>query len=87
MYPDLSLIIFCTVALAFGISGAVLARNRGRSIILWGVVCTIFPVFLLVIWYEKPTREVKGGFRRCRSCGEYYRWQRKECTYCGTPAA
>ena len=74
------------------LGGAWLARNRGRNILIWSVLCAIFPIFLMVIFFEKPLREVPGGFKRCTSCGEYIKWQATACKYCkaevsSTPSA
>jgi membrane protease YdiL (CAAX protease family) len=65
------------------IVGGVLARNRGRSIVGWGVLCAVFPIFLLVLYFKHPLEEVPGGFRRCGSCGEFIPWKRAACKYCG----
>ena len=53
------------IPIAFALVGATLARNRGRNIVGWGVLSAIFPIFLMVVYFEKPLREVPGGFRRC----------------------
>jgi len=66
-----------------GVIGGVFAYNRGRSVIGWCVICALFPVFLLVIYFHKPLKEVPGGFKRCSSCGEYLKWQDATCKYCG----
>jgi len=70
------------VPIAFALTGATLARNRGRNIVGWAVLCAIFPIFLLVVYFERPLREVRGGFRRCASCGEFIISQASVCKYC-----
>ncbi|HEY6008181.1 MAG TPA: hypothetical protein VIU40_07635 [Geobacteraceae bacterium] len=79
--PEYTLILIMLVPC---VVGAYLAHHRGRNIIGWGVLCALFPVFLLVIYFNKPLREVPGGFRRCGSCGEYIPWKSATCKYCGT---
>jgi hypothetical protein len=67
------------------IAGGWLARNRGRNIPLWAALSAIFPIFLMVIYFEKPLREVPGGFRRCPGCGEFVPWKSASCKYCKHP--
>lgn len=62
--------------------GAILARNRGRNIVVWAALSAFFPIFLMVVYFEKPLREVPGGFRRCTSCGEFIKWKATACKYC-----
>lgn len=78
-------LVFLLILVIPGIVGGMLAANRGRNFLGWSLACAIFPIFLLVIYFEKPVREVEGKFRRCGSCGEYYRWRDPSCKYCGTP--
>lgn len=66
-----------------GVIGGVLAYKRGRSVIGWCAICALFPVFLLVIWFNKPLKEVPGGFRLCPGCREYIKWKDATCKYCG----
>ncbi|HEY6837672.1 MAG TPA: hypothetical protein VI389_02910 [Geobacteraceae bacterium] len=66
------------------IIGGVFAYHRGRSVIGWGVLSALFPIFLLVIYFNKPLREVRGGFKRCSACGEFIKWKSATCKYCGT---
>ena len=63
-----------TTAIPPALVGAKLAHNRGRTIVGWALLSAIFPIFLMVIYFEKPLREVPGGFRRCASCGGRKNW-------------
>ena len=69
--------------------GAKLAHNRGRNILGWAFLSALFPIFLMVVYFEKPLKEVPGGFRRCASCGEFIKWKADVCKYCnaGQPKA
>ena len=78
--PEYALLLLITIPPA--LVGAKLAHNRGRTIVGWALLSAIFPIFLMVIYFEKPLREVPGGFRRCASCGEYIKWKAAVCKYC-----
>ncbi len=80
--PAYTLLLLVTLLPALG--GAILAHHRGRNIVGWAVLSAIFPIFLMVIYFEKPLREVAGGFKRCTSCGEFIRWKATVCKYCST---
>lgn len=73
--------VFLIIA-AFGVAGGVLAYKRGRSVVLWCVLSMLFPIFLLVIWFQKPLKEVPGGFRQCGGCKEWIAWDSAVCKYC-----
>ncbi|SNB46582.1 hypothetical protein [Geobacter sp. DSM 9736] len=77
--PELLLLLVMSVP---GAAGGWLAYNRGRNFIGWCILCALFPVFLLVIYYNKPLREVPGKFKRCRSCSEWLKWRDPVCKYC-----
>ena len=64
------------------LAGGWLARGRGMMWPFWGILCGIFPVFLLMVWFTKPKKEVKGFFRRCGECGEWIKWKEEPCRYC-----
>lgn len=68
-----------------GVAGGILAANRARNFIGWSILCGLFPIFLLVIYFHKPLREVEGKFRKCRSCGEFIKWRDACCKYCTAP--
>ncbi len=65
------------------VAGGWLSRGRGMNWWpLWGILCGLFPVFLLMVWFTKPRKEVKGFFRRCGLCGEWIKWHEEPCRYC-----
>lgn len=69
---------------AFAVTGGVMAYNRGRNPVFWGLCSAVFPVCIMIVWFEKPLKEVKGHFRRCISCCEWIKWGECPCRYCGT---
>ncbi len=66
-----------------GISGAWMARTRGKNPLLWGLISAPFPFFVFILWFQKPLVEVPGYFHKCRLCGEVYPWKLEACKYCG----
>jgi hypothetical protein len=71
------------LVVVFGVAGGVLAYNRGRSLPGWCILCALCPLFLVVIYFLKPLREVPGAFKRCGSCGQFIRWRDAACRHCG----
>jgi hypothetical protein len=80
--PAFVFFLFCGIPAA---AGGWLAANRARSVIGWALLCGLFPVFLLVIYFHKPLREVEGKFRLCPNCREFIKWREPACKYCQTP--
>ncbi|KAF0215909.1 MAG: hypothetical protein FD174_3919 [Geobacteraceae bacterium] len=70
------------IVLIPGILGGWLAANRGRNIAGWCILCAFFPIFLMVIYFHKPLKEVEGKFKRCSSCHEFIKWREDICKYC-----
>lgn len=71
------------VPLAFALTGGYMAYARGRNPLLWGVASALFPICVMIVWFEKPKREVKGYFRKCGACDEWIKWRESPCRYCG----
>ena len=64
------------------LAGGWIARGRGLNWFFWGILCGLFPVFLLMVWFTKPKKEVEGFFRLCKECGEWIKWKEVPCRYC-----
>ncbi|NJD91996.1 MAG: hypothetical protein FIA91_10890 [Geobacter sp.] len=75
-------ILLVLVPLVFGVIGGKLAYNRGRNPLVWGAGSALFPICIMIVWFEKPHKEVQGHFRRCASCGEWIKWAEDPCRYC-----
>lgn len=74
--------------LIFGLPAAIgfkLATARGKNPFLWGMLSGIFPFFLVVLHFNKPTNEIRGHFRKCSNCQRTFPWKDTICKYCGTP--
>lgn len=73
--------------LLFGLPAAVgfkLALSRGKNPLLWGMLSGVFPFFLLVLHFHKPTHEIRGHFHKCAQCDRTFPWKDTVCKYCGT---
>jgi hypothetical protein len=80
---DPALLVYL-VPIVFAVTGGVMAANRGRNFLFWGVCSAFFPICIMIVWFEKPIKELKGHFRKCCSCGEWIKWKEISCRYCGT---
>lgn len=73
--------------LLFGLPAAVgfkLAISRGKNPLLWGMLSGVFPFFLVVLHFHRPTHEIRGHFRKCAHCDRTFPWKASVCKYCGT---
>lgn len=76
-------ILLILVPLAFAVTGGYFAFARGKNPVLWGVLSAVFPLFIMITWFEKPKKAVKGHFKQCQSCDEWIKWAETPCHYCG----
>ena len=76
--------LFFVIIAMFGIAGGWMAANRARNFVGWCLLCALFPVFLMVIYFKKPLQEVEGKFHQCPKCKEFSKWREPVCRYCGT---
>ena len=65
-----------------GIVGAVLARPKGRSPVLWFLLCAILPLLVIAIALLPPVVS-EGITRKCPHCAETIRADANVCKYCG----
>lgn len=67
-----------------GLTGAWLARTKGRNPLLWFLLNAVFPPTLMISFFQGPVRAVDGHYRRCSKCREYSKWRESVCRFCQT---
>ncbi|MCF8245675.1 MAG: zinc ribbon domain-containing protein [Saprospiraceae bacterium] len=72
-------IIICAV---FGIVGSILAQKKGRSQILWFILCAIVPLLVIAILLL-PAIAAAGFTKKCPHCAEIVKEDATMCKYCG----
>ena|ERR1700736_944897 len=74
---------YVTIAICFGIAGAIVGKLKGSSVVLWFLISAIVPFFglLAAIAYRFERDELR---RECPRCGRVTKIYDALCTRCGT---
>lgn len=64
-----------------GILGGIIASKKGRNPLLWGLLCFIFPLLILVIGIA-PALLKSGKTKQCPYCGKALKASDAECRHC-----
>ena len=65
-----------------GIVGAILAQPKGRSPLLWFILCAMVPLLVIAI-FLLPSVVAKGVTQKCPHCAEIIKEDATRCKYCG----
>ena len=76
------MIRYIILAAVAGIVGAILARPKGRSPILWFILCAMVPLLVIAIALL-PALVAKGYTKKCLYCAQIIKEDATVCKYCG----
>jgi hypothetical protein len=64
-----------------GIIGAIVADRKGRNWAIWGILCALFPLLLIVVFALPPVLK-RGVTKNCPYCGQIIRHGDSKCRHC-----
>ena len=73
---------YLIIAVIAGIAGGIIARSKGYNQLLWGVLCTVIPLLVLVILIM-PAKLFEGEIKRCPHCAAVVKDGDTICSHCG----
>jgi hypothetical protein len=65
-----------------GIAGGFIAAKKGRSILLWSLLCFILPLLTIVVLILPSLKTAASG-RRCPNCSDPLSKREDRCSHCG----
>lgn len=73
--------MYLAIMIIGGILGGVIAYNKGRTLLLWTVLCGVMPLLLLIL-LALPRLPQQGVWRPCPFCLRIIPWQAGVCAHC-----
>lgn len=70
------------IGAVFGVVGSILAQTKGRSQVLWFVLCGVFPLSIIAILLL-PALVARGYTKKCIHCAEIIKEEATFCKHCG----
>ena len=73
---------FIVFQVLVGILGGIIASRKGRNPVLWGLLCCMVPLLVLIIGVLPPLVK-RGRTKACPFCGKVLQESDTACMYCG----
>ena len=81
--PEMGILLWFIIP---GIIGGIVASRKGRSGLIWFLLCAILPVLVLIPPFLSQVPR-KGKFAVCPACNEIINWHATICKHCHTELA
>ncbi len=65
-----------------GIAGGLIAAGKGRSFLVWSLLCFVLPLLIIVILFL-PSIKISPAERRCPACRHPLGRHEDSCSQCG----
>ncbi|WP_430735502.1 hypothetical protein [Halodesulfovibrio aestuarii] len=79
---NISNIILFIIWIGFGFFAASIAKSKGRSAPLWGILAFLFPIVLFILPFLTPIAPVPGKWKECHSCASIIKEKALVCPHC-----
>jgi hypothetical protein len=76
------MIRYIVLIVVTGSVGYILAKAKGRSSVLWFLLCAMVPILVIAIALLPPM-VAKGVTKKCPNCAEVMKEDAGVCKYCG----
>ncbi len=76
------MIRYIIIVVVAGIAGAAIAKPKGRSPMIWFLLCAMVPLLLIAILLL-PSVVARGINKTCPHCSEIIKESANVCKYCG----
>jgi hypothetical protein len=73
---------YVILVVVVGIAGGLIARPKGRSPLLWFLLCAMVPPLIIAIALL-PSVASRGVTKKCPHCSEIIKHDATVCKYCG----
>jgi predicted amidophosphoribosyltransferase len=73
---------FLILSIVTGVAGALIAERKGRNTALWGALCFLFPILVLLV-LVLPSTVSRGRTKKCPYCAEIIKEEAQVCKHCG----
>ena len=81
--PELIFLLAFIIFIILGLIGSRVAVYKRRDVILWFILCAIFPPTIIFLLFLKPKILERHEIKQCPFCKAFIRWDAITCEHCG----